>query len=73
MAAAVLFDGMRVVVIGGTGHVGTYLVPCLVYAGHETVVVSRGSRRPYRDDAAWRDVWLRVQVVSGWCVSSCWR
>jgi nucleoside-diphosphate-sugar epimerase len=48
--------GMRVVVIGGTGHIGTYLVPSLVRAGHETVVISRGSRRPYRGDPAWGDV-----------------
>jgi len=47
---------MRVVVIGGTGHIGTYLVPSLVKAGHDTVVISRGSRRPYRDDPVWRDV-----------------
>ncbi|MCA9890882.1 MAG: NAD-dependent epimerase/dehydratase family protein, partial [Anaerolineae bacterium] len=33
---------MKVVVIGGTGHVGTYLVPRLVEAGHEVVCISRG-------------------------------
>ena len=48
--------GMRVVIIGGTGHIGTYLVPSLVTAGHDTVVISRGSRRLYHDDPAWRDV-----------------
>jgi nucleoside-diphosphate-sugar epimerase len=47
---------MRVVVIGGTGHIGTFLVPGLVRAGHEVVVISRGLRRAYRDDAAWRHV-----------------
>jgi nucleoside-diphosphate-sugar epimerase len=47
---------MRVVVVGGTGHIGTYLVPSLVRTGHDVVVVSRGNRVPYRDDAAWRDV-----------------
>jgi len=47
---------MRVVVIGGTGHIGTYLVPSLVKAGHQTVVISRGSRRAYHDDSAWQDV-----------------
>lgn len=47
---------MRVVVIGGTGHIGTYLVPSLVRAGHDVVVVSRGSQRPYRDDPLWREV-----------------
>jgi uncharacterized protein YbjT (DUF2867 family) len=34
---------MRIVIIGGTGHVGTYLVPRLVEAGHEVVCVSRHS------------------------------
>jgi len=47
---------MRVVVIGGTGHIGTYLVPSLVRAGHRPVVISRGTRQPYRVDPAWGDV-----------------
>ena len=38
----------RVVVIGGSGHVGTYLVPALVERGHEVVNVSRGQSAPYR-------------------------
>src|SRR4051812_2928043 len=37
----------RVVVIGATGHVGTYLVPRLVGAGHEVAALSRGEREPY--------------------------
>lgn len=51
---------MRVVVIGGTGHIGSYLAPMLVRAGHETVVISRGSRRPYVDDPAWQSVEMAV-------------
>ena len=47
---------MKVVVIGGTGHVGSYLVPRLVQASHEVVVVSRGRARPYRVHAAWEQV-----------------
>lgn len=47
---------MRVTVIGGTGHIGTYLVPRLVRAGHEVVSVSRGERDPYRPDGAWNSV-----------------
>jgi len=47
---------MRVVVIGGTGHVGTYLVPRLVEAGHEVVVVTRGRRQPYQPHEAWQSV-----------------
>ncbi|ADD44935.1 NAD-dependent epimerase/dehydratase family protein [Stackebrandtia nassauensis] len=47
---------MRVTIIGGTGHVGTFLVPRLVTAGHEVTVVSRGQRQPYRPHGAWRFV-----------------
>ncbi|SEE73421.1 NAD-dependent epimerase/dehydratase family protein [Ruania alba] len=43
----------RVVVIGGSGHVGTYLVPRLVEAGHQVVSVSRGRAVPYTPHAAW--------------------
>jgi len=50
---------MRIVVIGGVGHVGTYMVPRLVEAGHEVIVISRGQRQPYRPHAAWR----KVQMV----------
>jgi len=45
---------MRIVVIGGSGHVGTYLVPRLVSAGHEVISVSRGKREPYQSHASWR-------------------
>ena len=44
---------MRVVVIGGSGHIGTYLVPRLVEGGHDVVNVARGKSRPYRSDPAW--------------------
>jgi nucleoside-diphosphate-sugar epimerase len=47
---------MVVTVIGATGHVGTYLVPLLVEAGHEVTAVSRGSREPYSPHAAWKQV-----------------
>jgi nucleoside-diphosphate-sugar epimerase len=47
---------MRVVIIGGSGHVGTYLVPRLVEAGHEVVAISRGQREPYRPHGAWKTV-----------------
>jgi len=47
---------MRVVVIGGSGHVGTYLVPRLVEAGHDVINVSRAQREPYRAHGAWRSV-----------------
>jgi nucleoside-diphosphate-sugar epimerase len=47
---------VRLVVIGATGHIGSYLVPRLVRAGHEVVAVSRGAREPYHDAAEWRSV-----------------
>ncbi len=52
---------MRIVVIGGTGHIGSYLVPRLVRGGHDLTVLSRGEREPYHADAAWDQV-RRLQV-----------
>jgi nucleoside-diphosphate-sugar epimerase len=46
----------RIVVIGATGHVGTYLIPRLVRAGHEVVALSRGEREPYVPAPEWRGV-----------------
>ncbi len=47
---------MRVVVIGGTGHIGSYLTPRLVEHGHDVVCVCRGLKAPYRAHAAWRSI-----------------
>jgi nucleoside-diphosphate-sugar epimerase len=47
---------MRIVVIGGTGHIGTYLVPRLVEAGHEVINISRSQHQPYQLNAAWNQV-----------------
>jgi nucleoside-diphosphate-sugar epimerase len=47
---------MRAVVIGGTGHIGTYLTPRLVEAGHEVVCITRRTRGPYRTHPAWQAV-----------------
>jgi nucleoside-diphosphate-sugar epimerase len=46
----------HVVVLGGTGHIGGYLVPRLVAAGHEVTVLTRGTSTPYRADGAWSSV-----------------
>lgn len=51
---------MKAVVIGGTGHVGSYLVPRLLALGYEVVCVSRGGHQPYQGNA----VWKRVSMVS---------
>lgn len=40
---------MKAVVIGGTGHIGSFLTPQLVEAGWEVVVVSSGRRAVDRD------------------------
>jgi nucleoside-diphosphate-sugar epimerase len=45
-----------VVVIGATGHIGSYLVPRLVRAGHEVVGLSRGERNPYHEAVEWQSV-----------------
>lgn len=47
---------MRIVIIGGSGHVGTYLVPRLVEAGHEVVNITRGQREPYQPHRVWKRV-----------------
>lgn len=47
---------MNITVIGGTGHIGTYLVPSLVRDGDAVTVVSRGQRQPYTKDDAWSSV-----------------
>src|SRR3954447_15096107 len=46
----------RVVVIGATGHIGSYLVPRLVRAGNEVIAVSRGERTPYHEAVEWQSV-----------------
>ncbi|WP_434722084.1 NAD-dependent epimerase/dehydratase family protein [Mesorhizobium sp. RIZ17] len=46
----------RIVVIGGSGHVGSYLVPRLVELRHEVVNVSRGTAVPYRPHFAWQAI-----------------
>ena len=47
---------MKAVVIGGKGHIGTYLCPMLVKNGFEVVSITRGNSQPYEDDYAWKDV-----------------
>lgn len=44
---------MKVVVIGASGHIGTYLVPMLVDAGFEVVAITRRDPKPYEWDPAW--------------------
>lgn len=44
---------MKAIIIGATGHIGTYLVPMLVKAGFETVAITRTMTEPYEQDYAW--------------------
>lgn len=47
---------MKTVVIGGSGHIGSYLVPKLVRAGHKVINITRGQSKPYKEDVSWREV-----------------
>ncbi|CCH77157.1 NAD-dependent epimerase/dehydratase [Nostocoides japonicum T1-X7] len=47
---------MRIVVIGGSGHIGTFLVPRLVRAGHEVVNLSRTGGTGYAGVPEWQQV-----------------
>jgi nucleoside-diphosphate-sugar epimerase len=52
---------MKIVIIGGTGHIGTYLVPRLVETGHQVTVISRSQRQPYLPNAAWKQVEMIIK------------
>jgi nucleoside-diphosphate-sugar epimerase len=51
---------MKILVVGGTGHIGSYLVPRLTSKGHEVTVVARRSEPQYvRPDLGWKSVrWI---------------
>jgi len=51
---------MRVVIIGGSGHIGSWLTPRVVEAGHTAICVSRSQRQPYFPHEVWRSVELAV-------------
>lgn len=47
---------MNITVIGGSGHIGTFLVPRLVRAGHRVVSITRGRSSTYAESPEWADV-----------------
>jgi len=51
---------MRILVVGGTGHIGSYLVPRLALAGHSVHVVARTPEPRYgRSRLGWQNVeWI---------------
>jgi nucleoside-diphosphate-sugar epimerase len=44
---------LRIAVIGGTGHIGSFLTPRLYDAGHSVICISRGLKEPYQEHPAW--------------------
>ncbi|MCX7804293.1 MAG: NAD-dependent epimerase/dehydratase family protein [Planctomycetota bacterium] len=40
---------MKILVVGGTGHIGSFLIPRLIAAGHEVSVAARNPRPRYGD------------------------
>ncbi|MCS6759303.1 MAG: NmrA family NAD(P)-binding protein, partial [Candidatus Devosia euplotis] len=46
----------KIVVIGATGHIGTFLVLRLAMAGHHIIAVSRGVAQPYLANLVWPQV-----------------
>jgi len=46
----------RILIIGGSGHIGSYLIPMLVQSGHKVINVSRGQAHPYRSHFTWNHV-----------------
>lgn len=47
---------MKIIVIGGSGHIGTFLIPRLITAGHEVFNISRQKQNPYVNHSAWKQV-----------------
>lgn len=50
----------KAVVIGGYGHIGSYLVPKLCESGYEVTVISRGNKKPYNFQLS---VWDNVKSI----------
>jgi nucleoside-diphosphate-sugar epimerase len=47
---------MKVAIIGGTGHIGSYLTPMLVEAGYDVTCICRNLRIPYREHQSWSSI-----------------
>ncbi len=51
---------MRAIVIGGTGHIGGFLIPLLVNAGYETIVAGTG-----RTAIPATKIWSKIRYIKG--------
>ena len=47
---------MRIAIIGGTGHIGSYLTPRLIEADHTVYCICRGEKKPYREHRGWSEI-----------------
>jgi nucleoside-diphosphate-sugar epimerase len=47
---------MRVAIIGGTGHIGSYLTPMLFEADHSVICVCRKMHKPWREHVCWESI-----------------
>jgi nucleoside-diphosphate-sugar epimerase len=47
---------MHVAIIGGTGHIGSYLTPRLFELGCSVICICRGEKTPYRNSPAWSQI-----------------
>ena len=60
---------MRILVIGGTGHIGSFLTPMLVADGHTVTVITRGERKPLDAAQGLRPLanraWESVKLLTG--------
>lgn len=52
---------MRAVVIGGCGHIGSFLVPRLIDKGFEVISISRGIKKPYTAELK---QWEKVRFIN---------
>lgn len=50
---------MKVIVIGGKGHIGTYLCPMLIENNFEVICITRGKSVPYQENP----LWLKVENI----------
>ena len=51
---------MKVLVVGASGHIGSYLVNTLVEDGHEVHAVMRGNKTPYEYK---EEIWSKVNII----------
>ncbi|WP_197720486.1 NAD-dependent epimerase/dehydratase family protein [Acidipropionibacterium jensenii] len=61
---------MRILVIGGGGHIGSFLVPRLVRAGHRVTTITRGSGARYTDGPEWREITRVIADAGRWGIST---